>query len=229
MAINDAKLAELIIHKFEAEEYSAAHLFPEPGSFVCFDNTNDKTAHFRFPHCISEPWLESRIIFGDETAMKSLGFTRYSIAKTLMKLDHNLFISLNHICFVFNQAELENLCDELEPYSENGIYQEDLPDCILFDEDLHLSALGCLWFNESSVIINMTAIEAAVNSLLEDAPELDKEHEMNAGVWVTLIHELRHLMLNCNPLLPEDELADEPCSEQSVEEYARREFDRLAL
>ena len=49
--------------------------------------------------------------------------------------------------------------------------------------------------------------------------------EFMDGVGVTLIHETRHQMIDCNFLLPEDEYPSHVATEEQVEEFARQKWD----
>lgn len=49
--------------------------------------------------------------------------------------------------------------------------------------------------------------------------------EFMDGVGVTLIHETRHQMIDCNFLLPEDEYTSHVATEEQVEEFARQKWD----
>ena len=46
-------------------------------------------------------------------------------------------------------------------------------------------------------------------------------------IWETIFHELRHLMLDCNPLLPEDDYPVHLAAEEAVEAFARRNMNEF--
>ena len=51
--------------------------------------------------------------------------------------------------------------------------------------------------------------------------------EYCAGILVTLLHEVRHLMLDSNSFLPEDIYPEEIKEEDEVEMFARNAYDNL--
>lgn len=142
---------------------------------------------------------------------------KQKLAEYLLKhLPHDIFWTLNKIHILWGDEEdyydmvrLHNVEDE------NGYVE------MLMDDDV----LGKLWFEYNSVIVNVSAI---VQSALEiEAEDVAMGLTGNAyndtleQIVLTLIHELRHLMMDTNIVLSEDEYPIQDGSEEAVEEFAR--------
>lgn len=64
--------------------------------------------------------------------------------------------------------------------------------------------------------------------MLRATPEFftyDREKEI--GFLTTLLHEVRHLGLDCNVFLPEDEYPIRLQSEEAIEDWAREMFEKI--
>ena len=90
---------------------------------------------------------------------------------------------------------------------------------------LNPDVIGTTWIHESAVIINIDGIESAAKDVTRDMPGMYLK-ERDVGFWVTLIHELRHIQVEC---LPWDVpwLDESDGTEQAVEEWAIQMFETL--
>ena len=72
-------------------------------------------------------------------------------------------------------------------------------------------------FEKNSIIINLKNIEKVSKELNYDKYQENKETQI--GLFSTLFHELRHLMLDTNIFLPETIYSAELASEENVEDF----------
>lgn len=164
-------------------------------------------------------WLRSRILWG-ESITGDLDIWSDAIANALLRIDPTMLICLNRICIIAEESDIEPLCNVMDANIEG------FPECMEFEDN---KILGCKWHLESSVIINITAIKAAVLEMADQSKGFyfDAEHEMKIGFMTTLFHEIRHLGMECNPFLPEDQYSKELCEETAVESWALSTFESL--
>ena len=154
-------------------------------------------------------WLKERFLFAPSVSDCSGEYI-----SRLLRVDPNMFTCLNRIIFMNETEE-----DEEAVLRALDIADLDMPDYYGF--------LGLKWTFINSVIINMTVIENEARKLAEEDEFLDFDAEVDWGVRVTLLHELRHLGLEANPFLDEDEYPKELFSESAVEEWAIEKAERL--
>lgn len=201
------------IHDFERENHHAILL--ESDTDITVDDFQ-KDTHIHY-HLIppTPEWLSSRILWGPSIQGALPEWSRF-IADALMRIDPNMLICLNRVCILGAESDIEQIC---------GMMNADIdgfPDKIDFEDSQYL---GCLWSMETSIVINCHAI---LTGILENKADFfNGAKTLEQEFWLTLLHEIRHLGLNCNPLLPEDEYPDEFTSEDMVEEWAGDTYGHL--
>lgn len=145
---------------------------------------------------------------------------RAAIVDRLLRLPQEVLISIRHVILVRNYEDLAAVIKEC------GLNDETIPDLILEDEDvLSDETIGATWVHESAVVINIHAIELAAKEVTEDRPGLYHK-ERDIGFWVTLLHELKHIQVECMPYtVPWINETDK--DERAVEDWAIRTFEEL--
>lgn len=164
-------------------------------------------------------WLKSRILWG-KSITGDLDLWTDAIANTLLRIDPAMLICLNRVCIIAEESDIEPLCNAMNADTEG------FPECIEFEDN---KLLGCKWHLESSIVINATAIKAAIMKMADEYEGLyfDAAQEIEIGFTTTLLHEIRHLGMECNPFLPEDEYPKELCREAEVEDWALSAYESL--
>jgi hypothetical protein len=138
------------------------------------------------------------------------------VAEYLIKhLPVDAFYTLNKICFVYGE---EADCETLAQFFDEDV--DWAREVILSDN------LGKMWFEYNSVLIDVkNIIESAEQIAREDRamgwPSSERTDTMRQ-IAITLIHELRHLMLDTNIVLSEEEYPVNLSAEESVEHFAVR-------
>lgn len=170
----------------------------------------------RFPEEITVEDIRQLIDIPEEVARKYPKLSANVLAQNLFEnMDRNAFCCITKIAFVDSTEDLDNLRvgDEFpeQLYNEN--------------DNLSCDIVGLFWYSQKIVVVNLHAIENCVRELLVEihSPESFAE-EMSLGIWTTLIHEIRHCMLD-NPWLPEADYPRHLEAEEEVEEYAREVFE----
>lgn len=156
-------------------------------------------------------WLKAKILWGS-SILGDLDAFSNRIADALLCIDPNMLICLNRICIISAAEDVEPICTAM------GADPEEFPECIDSEES---EILGCKWHAQNSIILNAAAIVKAAHQLVAIDPSFFQlKDEIATGFWMTLFHEIRHLGLECNPFLPEDEYPTALQSEAEVEQWA---------
>lgn len=139
---------------------------------------------------------------------------REKLVQYLLNLPNDMLLTLSDIWFVWNEADYENMVDY---YDADPAYVGDL-----YDEN----CLGKMWFEKNAAIID-------VQNIFKSAVEIEKQdialgfygnadQDTREQIIVTTVHEIRHIMMDTNIILPEDEYPVHLASEFEVEEFARQ-------
>lgn len=81
--------------------------------------------------------------------------------------------------------------------------------------------------NRNIIVINVGLIQKSSEDLADEFRSAASH--ASDGIVMTIVHELRHLMLETNVLLPEEKYPDYEVTEAAVEEYTRQFADRWLL
>lgn len=156
-------------------------------------------------------WLKGRIVWAPSIVGNKEEWAEY-IAKYLLLTDPAMLVCLNRIIITTeDESDIEAICDEM-----------DAEDCEFPDIEGYV---GLTWHFQNSVIINLTAIDSAEDELMDGFES--KACMQYRDFFTTLLHEIRHLGLDCNPYLPEDEFPEELRQEYNVERWAINEFESI--
>lgn len=152
---------------------------------------------------------------------------RYSInldkiAEVLFKLmPQEAFWTMRNIFFIYQISDFKKC--------SNIIYKKEFGD--LFDamdiDKFWTDNVGLFCFDAKSVFVNLRLIEKISKQEMQKYGNAEVEKMINDGIYVTLFHELRHLMLDSNPYLDETEYPIELSSEENVENFARNIYSNL--
>lgn len=183
---------------------------------LTYDFEEDKYINYHVALPTRE-WLISRLFWGN-SCKTSRDVWEDLIIDALKQIDPNMFITINRICFVACESDMEEVARELRV--ERGA----LPESICFDDD---DPIGLFWYAENSVLINLWAIRKANEKLNEETGIANDFWTEHSGIILTLIHELRHAALGANPFLPEDLYPASGAEENAVERWARETYDSL--
>lgn len=123
-------------------------------------------------------------------------------------LNKNLFMIVDKVYFTNNKKEVEGL---LERFPEQNISSNEY--------------LGIYLYQDNSIVINTYLISKIT---LEDTNifKTSHEEEFNRCIWQTLIHELRHSLVE-NPIITEEEIPLEENTEENIERYCISTFEKI--
>lgn len=139
----------------------------------------------------SANWYARRIHFVSPEARRMAGHLKQRLVSLLLSLEPEMTLTLSGIYIVNGADDSETLC------SLTDVELDELPDCVMAGEPN--DCLGCLWGAQQAIIIDVHAIQTAVQRLgLE--PWENPRVEFDKGVFTTLTHEVYHLA-SANPFL----------------------------
>lgn len=139
---------------------------------------------------------------------------KQKLVEYLLALPNDALLTLSEVWVLWDEEDYELMTDY---HDVDSAWTE-----TLYDEE----NLGKMWFDQNTVIINMQNI---VNSALEEEYEDYKvgipshfDEDVQEQTALTVVHEIRHVMMDTNIILPEDEYPLNLASEENVEEFARK-------
>lgn len=143
--------------------------------------------------------------------------------------DRNAFITLEELVVIwsepddeesfeptdFEDSELARLCEE---YGDE------------YALEIGQGLLGQLWFERNIAVVNMGEIVRAAEEVARENEDLwdpwfSFEKQVEMGFCTTVLHELRHLQMDTNILLPEEDYPVGLASEENVEAWCREAFE----
>lgn len=184
-----------------------------------FDYEHDITITFRFAESITDEYMRSIIKIGANA--KNKGLTQdfiIDVLKKVFKDDYNDAVcALSGIMVPSNEKEYYEMFDGLIRTGDNAREFYD------YDDENH--CVGRMFFAHQIVFINEAVIAGCAKNLGDEI--ISEKEEYETGVIMTLIHEIRHLMMDTHIFLPEDEFPPSESSEDAVEEFCRNEYEKL--
>ena len=135
------------------------------------------------------------------------------VIQYLLALPEDVLLTLNDVWFLWDFDDYDDMVDY---YDADSAYAADL-----YDDRI----LGRMWFEQNAALID-------VQNIVNSALEIEKQ-DIALGLYgyadmdikeqtaLTLVHEIRHIMMDTNIILPEDEYPIHLASEFDVEDFAR--------
>ena len=202
----------------DVEEGNGELLEENEAGFLYYDNDYGKEVQFTLQENMTEEWLANKIYINPKVKNK-YGFTEKEIARILLlNLPSEHFITLNYIFVAYRKSDCKEIAKRLYG-DKNEEILTDLSD--FFDEQV-----GLMGFFDNSVFINMRNIEKTNREVFSDA--LHRLHKENVfGFWSTAFHEIRHLMLETNMFLDENEYPENLSLENNVEEFGNMTAENM--
>lgn len=179
-------------------------------SVLIYDYQDGKEIQYTFHQ--SKTSLGSKIHISRKIPQKYRP-NKEKLVQYLLALPTDMLLTLNQIWFVWDVEDYEKMA---EYHGVDTAWAESL-----WDED----CVGKCWFDQNTAIVNMQNI---VNTALEIEAEdvsmgiiSNTTQDILEQAIITLIHELRHVMMDTNIILPEKEYPIYLASEEEVEKFAR--------
>ena len=191
---------------------------------VYLDFDTDMEIPFRYAECCTDDWLKNLIHIGESAKIKGLteDFVVDVIKKAFQDDFANAVCNLSGIIIPTDEIEFKQMLDICMKGSNN--YPDEW---YSWDETQSTNCVGRLFSVHHIIFINEPKINNLAHDLSMDLEPNGFHSEYCAGILVTLLHEIRYLMLDSNLFLPEDIYPEEIKEEDEVEMFARNAYDNL--
>lgn len=183
------------------------------------DYTEGTTKEFRFDTSCTDDYMTGLIKIG--TGATNRGLTNGFIVNVLKRTFGDDYVdavcTLAGIIIPSNEKEFKQM---LTDTIRTG---DDVDEWYEWADNEHY--VGKMLTQHQIVVINESVIYKISKEMSENDYEEQKEYQI--GILTTLLHEMRHLMLDTNPFLPEDEFPEELREEDAVERFAIERYESL--
>jgi len=179
---------------------------------------------FRYGRFCTRDKLEQLIYVSDAAAKHDItpALLADILADAYKDMLPDMMCVIRRIVVVHDEKDFPDMLHAIYPKAEEYEIQEML-DYEL--DDFVGDFVGKTWFMHQTAFI----FEGTIHKIaLEEGDEIITHGDNYlCGIATTAIHEVRHLMLDCNFILPEDKYPVELSSEENVEEFCRSRWDML--
>ena len=217
------------LQKFIREESTFSIEVETEKQITVWDNEDAKNLSFHFLEEYTASDLASRIHISKDIPQQ-FQVDRKALADYLWNVfDRNGFITLEELVILWSEPEEP---DTYEPsdfidFERQRLYEE-YSDEYAFE--IGDGYLGQEWFERNIAFINMGEIVRCCREVAEENKDLSDpwfsfENQVVTALLTTAIHELRHIQMDTNILLPEEVYPTYLASEEAVEDYCRDVFE----
>lgn len=185
-----------------------------------YDYKSENTITFQFEEACTDKYVKSLIHIGESA--KNRGLTPNFIINVLKKafgdLYYDAICTLSGIIIPSNEKEFNEMLQASFRTSDIATEWYDY-----FEEN---NIVGKMYYTHQIVFINEAAISDLSKELSDDGISSETD-EYETGMIMTLLHEMRHLMLDTNILLSEEIIPLTENSEEAVENFSRQQYEKL--
>lgn len=196
---------------------------------IVWDDEDAKIIPFHFLENLTPSKLANLIYVSQDIP------ERYQVDKNVLAeylwntCDKNAFITLDQMVVIWSEADDPVTFDPSDFVdSETKRLYTELGDEYAYE--IGCGVLGKLWFERNIVVINMGEIVRTSEDIANENqdicdPYFSVKNQVYVGFLSTAIHELRHLQMDTNIILPEDTYPLNLASEDEVEAYCQYVFE----
>ncbi len=176
------------------------------------EGENPREITFTNPKTVDYKWLRSHVWIHPRITE----ILKDDIVSGLMEMDFNTFITLRHLVILPTYDDLKDYIHDTDVHN-NTVPQK----C-----RTNSQPIGQLWQQANCAIIYYDNIKRGLHTARKSVSDWETFHMC---VWETIFHELRHLMMDCNPFLSKRDYPVSLASEDAVEDFCRNEYKRIFL
>lgn len=187
-------------------------------TILVYDKIDGRDICYTGDESINEEWLAERIILPENVA-KELNISKEYISSILIEnLDKDYFNTLRAITIFEQESDFKTLADLLDVEEDDLSFnkQRFMNDCV-----------GISIWADHVVIVNYSHLKKLSQEDPFNFDEDDIKVEIERGFWITLLHELRHNLLDGNPYLSEEKYPSCESNEDAVEQWAIRKYEKI--
>ena len=186
---------------------------------VYYDYNEGIETHFRYEEGCTDRYVADLIHIGSGAAAK--GLKKQFLIDVLKKAYGEDYYDA--ICTCAGIIIPSNGKEFIQMLSATFRNSDDVNEWYQYCEQENV--VGRMFRTHQIVFINEAEIAKLAKTLGDEI--ISEEEEYETGIITTLIHEIRHLMLDTNPFLPEDEFPVSEASEDAVEAFCRQRYTQL--
>lgn len=210
----------MIVKNLEKDEKGGdGEIVQKTDDFIKYlDYRNDSQITFHFDKSITRDHIKSLFLYEESDDLDIDMLTDAIMQAYAEDLPNALRVTRKIIIMT-----KENGNRLFKKFFEDGDIDEPEWDIFYSYEDDIEPYLGKSLFQYQTACINLSALRSVAKELEDELSTYDKEFEI--GLISTVIHELRHIMMDCNFLLDEEKYPTNLASEESVEDFCRAKMD----
>lgn len=214
------EMIEAIDEGIENEELELIH--KDDKTYSVYDLNDGKEINYNL--VMNKEILKDKI-YCNKKFMYKYNLSEEKIADVLISMmPEEAFYPLNKIIFLYQVSDFKKVAKFIYGTYVEALYGDD------FDIDAFYSGeIGKLCFWQNCVFVNLRNLEKFARKTSSKDSFFDMKYYLENELWITLFHEMRHLMLNCNPYLDEEEYPAILETEENVERFARDTFEGLIM
>ena len=197
---------------------------------------------FHFEEGLNDDEIKSRIIISDKA--RESGIDEDYLLNILKKAYgdelHDALCTLRYISVFLGEDGFEQVMkimadrefhDKNGEWSDSDIYYDadGVYDYLTEEFERLDDVVGQEFYSMSTAFIDAGAVYTIAEELIEEGSTNSLEAEYGLGIAGTLIHEVRHVMMDTNMLLSEEKYPVKLGAEEAVEEFARGCLDDMLL
>lgn len=202
------------------EENGNGEVLDITDEYVCyFDYDSDTEIFYRFDEACTDEYIKSRIFVSEDVQKK--GFTPDYIIKVLKKAFGDWYFDT--VCVMSGIVIASNEAD-FDKFIQNAMQTSDIARewYEYADEEKYC---GKLFAPHQIAYINERKHVELAKELADEMHSAEYEYEI--GIIITLIHEMRHMLLECHHFISEDDIPLTEATEEAVEDFARDAYENL--
>ena len=184
---------------------------------LIFDMLDEKSVCFNYSEAINLNWLTNKIYINPKAKHK-FNLNAKEIARILLlNLPTEYFTTLSKVYFIYKYNDIRKIAKD--------IYEDEHSEVAFDYDEFFENQCGLMFWEHNCVFINLRVIEKVSKEVFPENPS----SEITRGLGSTVFHEFRHLLLDTNIFLSEDEYPKELSKEENVEEFGNETMENMKI
>lgn len=203
----------------DAKEGNGEIINQDNDSVVYLDYEDDVEFSFRYAESCTDNYVKALIHIGKSA--KDEGLAEDFILKVLHKaFGSSLPDAVCTLSGIIIPSDEDEFFQMMEECNRSGDAMVEF-----YDYGEYENLVGMCFYSHQIVFVN----EPMIRQISEECGDkiISAEEEYQTGILMTLIHEMRHQMLDCNHFLPENDYPISEQAEDKVEQFGRDTYESL--
>lgn len=214
------KKEEVIKELTEDEKNGNGEIIDKTDDYIQYlDYQTDAETQYRYEESCNDEYVRGLIHIGKKA--RDRGLEEDYIIDVLKKgfgdWYYDAICTLSGIIIPSDETEFKEMIDESIRTNDNADEY--------YDYGEESDVVGKMYFLHQMVFINEEKIESMSKELADEIFTEDEEYQ--TGIVMTILHEMRHLMLETHMFISEDQIPLSENAEDAVEEFAVKAYESL--